>query len=391
MPDLMDQARAAAFLAQARRILEPQGDSAELQNVLENEAVGDHAAGRWDSGVEQAASAVAMGGRLGRPVNVALLMGMANELSFAPAPDLDASFRRVWEISRIANDVWGGQLVVAGSGFATYICYDPRTLASIAHSELGLDRQSETIKPVIRLMAALGDWEAGTPPDAATLDALSIQRQWSSQVDLFLPQFLWRLGRWAEAAERAAATTAAYRAGGAHGFVATFTAWTAAISATAGDFRAAGAIAELVAGTEAHLSDPAVAGWARVDSAIRLARVGESRPAQDELQRAGTMVGDLHRWRGRAGSFHLAEGLIALAQLGPEAAEPAISRAIDVFRQHSGLWWEADAWFLWGEALANEGHAAGARAKLDASLDVYGRLNASGPWLDRVHRELSKL
>jgi non-specific serine/threonine protein kinase len=53
-------------------------------------------------------------------------------------------------------------------------------------------------------------------------------------------------------------------------------------------------------------------------------------------------------------------------------------------------WKEADAFFDWGNALVEIHDFAGAEEKFDAAIEVYHRIEAGQPWIDRVIAERAR-
>ena len=122
---------------------------------------------------------------------------------------------------------------------------------------------------------------------------------------------------------------------------------------------------------------------ARSELAVLLARRGETDPAREELKICDELTGDVD-WRGRAGQFAVARGLIADHQGETELADRELTHAIAIFREYSVPWFEAEALLLWGEALADRSDETGADDRFSAAEEILRRVEAGQPWLERL-------
>ena len=68
----------------------------------------------------------------------------------------------------------------------------------------------------------------------------------------------------------------------------------------------------------------------------------------------------------------------------PDEADARFARALETFARFRLPADEADALRQWGLALARAGERAGAQAKLEAAGEIYRRIGAGTPWLERV-------
>lgn len=88
-------------------------------------------------------------------------------------------------------------------------------------------------------------------------------------------------------------------------------------------------------------------------------------------------------WRGLAGRVAFAEAALAAAERRPGDAGRCFEQALTVFRRFSLVWDEAEALLAWGRMFAASS-AERASAKFDAAANVYRRIGAGQPWLERV-------
>jgi serine/threonine protein kinase/class 3 adenylate cyclase len=125
--------------------------------------------------------------------------------------------------------------------------------------------------------------------------------------------------------------------------------------------------------------------WMRSELALLCADAGRAAEGRDHLARCREIMAAGEDWRGRAGSIALAEAALLSAEGNLAAAVPCFEGAIEIFRQYTLPWEEADALQRSGRALLDAGapHAE-AIAKLDAAIGIYRRIGAGARWLERV-------
>jgi class 3 adenylate cyclase len=125
--------------------------------------------------------------------------------------------------------------------------------------------------------------------------------------------------------------------------------------------------------------------WMHSELALLCADVGRAAEGRDHLARCQEIMAAGADWRGRAGSIALAEAALLAAEGNVAGAVPCFEGAIEIFRQYTLPWEEADALQRWGRALLDAGEPhANAIARFDAAIAIYRRIGAGARWLERV-------
>jgi DNA-binding CsgD family transcriptional regulator len=134
---------------------------------------------------------------------------------------------------------------------------------------------------------------------------------------------------------------------------------------------------------------------ARVELALVAAEAGQPAEAEQHLARCRAILAEGEDWRGLAGRVQLAEGVVAAARRDNEAAAGHFTAALPTFQRLSLPWDEAETFELWARSCARfyrgRSHASFVLEKLDAARDVYHRIGAGQPWLDRLEAEQARL
>jgi DNA-binding CsgD family transcriptional regulator len=134
---------------------------------------------------------------------------------------------------------------------------------------------------------------------------------------------------------------------------------------------------------------------ARVELALLAAEAGQPAEAERHLARCRAILSEGEDWRGLAGRVQLAEAVVAAARRDSEAASGHFKAAVDTFQRLSLPWDEAETLELWAWSCARfyrgRSHASFVLEKLDAARDVYHRIGAGQPWVDRLDAEQSRL
>jgi len=134
---------------------------------------------------------------------------------------------------------------------------------------------------------------------------------------------------------------------------------------------------------------------ARVELALLAAEAGQPAEAERHLARCRAILSEGEDWRGLAGRVQLAEAVVAAARRDSEAAAGHFKAAVDTFQRLSLPWDEAETFELWARSCARfyrgRSHASFVLEKLDAARDVYHRIGAGQPWVDRLDAEQARL
>jgi tetratricopeptide (TPR) repeat protein len=119
------------------------------------------------------------------------------------------------------------------------------------------------------------------------------------------------------------------------------------------------------------------------ESAILLAEHDRLDEAGARMQRARELASG-RDVKGIEGTLVLGEAMLAANSASRIDKDEAFARAIAIFRRYPEPWSEAEALRLWGQALLRAGETSKATEKFDAAVDIYRRIGAGQPFVDRV-------
>jgi class 3 adenylate cyclase len=123
--------------------------------------------------------------------------------------------------------------------------------------------------------------------------------------------------------------------------------------------------------------------WTRAEYAGILVDLGRHDEAARHADRIRELYENGEDWGGIGGWVGRTVGMVAAARGDLDRAVAEWERALELTREWRHPWYEADIHYRWGLALSEAG-AADALPRLDSALDVYRRIGASAPWLQRV-------
>ncbi|MGD0117518.1 MAG: AAA family ATPase [Candidatus Binatus sp.] len=115
-----------------------------------------------------------------------------------------------------------------------------------------------------------------------------------------------------------------------------------------------------------------------------LADVGRTDEARSELGRCREIMATGEYWRGLAGLVEWSEAAIAVAEKRFDDADRHFAPAIEIIRRYSMRTHEGPALCDWGRALLAADHRDRALEKFDEAIELYRRVGAGQPWIDRV-------
>ena len=121
-----------------------------------------------------------------------------------------------------------------------------------------------------------------------------------------------------------------------------------------------------------------------VQSAHVLADIGRTDEARSELGRCREIMAAGEEWRGLAGLVEWSEAAIAVAEKRLDDADRHFASAIEIIRHYSMRTHEGPALCEWGRVLLAAGHRDRALEKFDEALELFRRVGAGQPWIDRV-------
>ncbi|MCA1834234.1 MAG: protein kinase [Actinomycetota bacterium] len=118
--------------------------------------------------------------------------------------------------------------------------------------------------------------------------------------------------------------------------------------------------------------------------AIMQAQFGPLEKAERHLERAEELCARFDDPRGAHARLLLARGAVALCRGDRAEAIDFFAESSKRRKEFSGVFDETVTHELWGAALRDEGDVAGALRHFDIAVDIYRRVGAGSPWIERV-------
>ncbi len=117
------------------------------------------------------------------------------------------------------------------------------------------------------------------------------------------------------------------------------------------------------------------------------AEMNQPDEAETVLARCREILSAGEDWRGITGNVFRAGAMIAVARGDMKSAEIEFNRAIEIFVQYQLPLEQAETLYYWGRALAKTPESRSASEKFDQAIEIYRRMGAGQPWIDRIEAE----
>jgi class 3 adenylate cyclase/tetratricopeptide (TPR) repeat protein len=114
------------------------------------------------------------------------------------------------------------------------------------------------------------------------------------------------------------------------------------------------------------------------------AEMGRTGEARTQIARCREIMAAGEDWRGLAGSVEWADAALAMAEKRLADADQHFAGTLEIFRRYSIRWAEGLALRDWGRALRAAGRRESAIEKFDEAIELYRRIGAGQPWIDRL-------
>lgn len=124
--------------------------------------------------------------------------------------------------------------------------------------------------------------------------------------------------------------------------------------------------------------------YGAIELAKSLGRSGKVDEAKTYLEKIRRAFSSGEDFRGVAGRALVAEAVVAAAEGRQPESDQHFQEAINILRRYRAVWEEAEAYHLWGKALAEADERVRALEKLDAALEIYRRHRAGSRWIEMV-------
>ena len=125
----------------------------------------------------------------------------------------------------------------------------------------------------------------------------------------------------------------------------------------------------------------------RPHGALVCVEAGRSEQAEEHLEHCRKVLAQQEDWLGMAGMVWRAEGVVAAARDRFDQSVRYFEKAIEVCRQYSLRWEEAETLHYFGRALLDGGQPRRAIEKLNAAITFYRELGGGKCWIDRVEAD----
>jgi tetratricopeptide (TPR) repeat protein len=125
----------------------------------------------------------------------------------------------------------------------------------------------------------------------------------------------------------------------------------------------------------------------RPRAALLYSDAGEPAKAVEHLEYCRQIIPGGEDWISGVGYFWRSEAIVAALQNGFEESDRHFEKSIEIFKQYSLPWEEAETLYYWGKVLLQTGRQDQAREKLDAAIKIYRDYGAGQSWIDRVEAD----
>jgi tetratricopeptide (TPR) repeat protein len=120
------------------------------------------------------------------------------------------------------------------------------------------------------------------------------------------------------------------------------------------------------------------------------AELNRTDEARTELARCREILAAGEDWRGLAGMVEWSEAALAVAEKRLVDADRHFALALEIMRRYSMRLWEGPALRDWARALLAAGQRERALEKFDEAIEIYRRVGAGQPWIDRIVADKQK-
>jgi tetratricopeptide (TPR) repeat protein len=121
------------------------------------------------------------------------------------------------------------------------------------------------------------------------------------------------------------------------------------------------------------------------------AQTGRIEEARQNLARCREIMAAGEEWRGVVGLVSLSEAAIAVAEQKFDDSDRHFADALQVIRRYAIRWIEGPALCDWGRALSMAGQRNRALEKFDEAIELYRRIGAGQPWIDRAEADRAQV
>jgi len=205
----------------------------------------------------------------------------------------------------------------------------------------------------------------------------------------------WYEGEWADIENATKDSSARVRSVGSSGLTMSYERRLIRIYRLTGDTNSAEASAQECLEIAQGSSSVKYEFASRVELALLCAEAGRMPEAEAHLARCHEILAAGEDWRGLGGRLQIAEAVIAAGRDNNEEAGAHFERAIEVFRNLSLPWDEAETFEVWARNcrafLRGRSRHLFTAAKLNSARDIYERIRAGPPWLERLDALRSRL
>ena len=109
--------------------------------------------------------------------------------------------------------------------------------------------------------------------------------------------------------------------------------------------------------------------------------------ALEHLQYCRAILAQGEDWLGYTGTLRRGEAMIAASIADFGEADRHFASAVEINKQYSLPWDEAETLHYWGKSLTLAGEHSRATEKFDAAIEIYRRHGAGQRWIDRVEAD----
>jgi tetratricopeptide (TPR) repeat protein len=208
-------------------------------------------------------------------------------------------------------------------------------------------------------------------------------RRHAAEIGYPVPMLSFWEGNWAAADEELYARLAAAHANGSHSGERQCASGLGWLNRIRGEYGRAITFGERVVALAKEAGHIVAELFSRGELALALGTAGLTNEALPHLERCRQILATGADWYGMNHIVSFAEAVVAAGR-DLDLAEEHFERSVENYRRFELVWRESDVFYYWGRALLEAGREARAVEKFDAALEIYRRIEAAQPWVDRV-------
>lgn len=334
-----------------------------------------------DAGMAAAHRLLEISDQAGKP-DLAWVYGAAYLAKFLAArgriPEAESWVKSALEKSdSINNTMLSGTVALMGGDIYTPIGAQRQAQAWYGRELLQPRSAQSELRPALQGSLAIALSLTGDMREA---------RRHAAETGYPVPGFSFWEGDWAAADEEIYARLAAAHANGSHSGERQCASGLGWYNRIRGEYGRAITFGERVVALAKEAGHVVQELFSSGELALALGAAGLTSEALPHLERCRQILATGADWYGMNHIVSFAEAVVAAGH-DLDLAEEHFEKAVEKYHRVELVWRESDVFYYWGRALLEAGREVRAVEKFDAALEIYRRIEAAQPWIDRVMRD----